>query len=178
MAVDASVHRITTAEYERMLASGALEDVCVELLDGLLVDVSPQGEVHARVIRRVMAALAPRMDLLRVQMPLAVGEGWVPEPDVALVDHPADPGERPTTALLAVEVAVSAQAEARRKAAAYARAGIPRFWLVDVPAAVVFEYSEPRGGEYARIVTLSGSDVLDPAVAGIEPTTVGELLRI
>jgi Uma2 family endonuclease len=43
VAIEASVHRLTTDEYERMVASGALEDVRVELLDGLLVDMRPQG---------------------------------------------------------------------------------------------------------------------------------------
>jgi Uma2 family endonuclease len=176
MAVDARVHRITTAQYERIVTAGALDDARVELLDGLLVDVSPQGELHARVIRRLMEMFVARMDLLRVQMPLAVTEGWVPEPDVALVEHDEDPDLRPTTALIVVEVAISSQEEARRKAPAYASARIPRYWLVDVPAGIVIEYTQPRGGRYGCVARLRGADTLDAGVAGVDATTVDRLL--
>jgi Uma2 family endonuclease len=81
MAIHERVHRISTAEYERMVDSGALADVRVELLDGLLVDMSPQGERHARVIQRLMRLCNARMEMLRVQMPLSIAEGWMPEPD-------------------------------------------------------------------------------------------------
>src|SRR5205823_8361809 len=103
MVTEAHAHRISTDEYTRMVSSGALDEVGVELLDGLLVDVSPQGERHARVIQRLMQQFAPRIELLRVQMPLAIGEGWVPEPDVALAEPGPDPDRHPTSALLVVE---------------------------------------------------------------------------
>jgi Uma2 family endonuclease len=178
MAIEQSVHRISTAEYERMVDSGALEDMRVELLDGLLVDMSPQGEVHARVIQRVMRLCAARMDLLRVQMPLSVAEGWMPEPDVALAELDADPTRRPSTALLVVEVAVSSQAVDRRKARAYARAGVPRFWLVDLPAGVVLAHTEPTEDGYAAVARLVDADIIDARVDGVEATTVAELLTL
>lgn len=40
------IHRLSSAEYERMLDTGALDGLRVELLDGLLIDMSPQGERH------------------------------------------------------------------------------------------------------------------------------------
>jgi Uma2 family endonuclease len=178
MAIEESVHRISTAEYERMVDSGALEDMRVELLDGLLVDMTPQGEVHARVIQRVMRLCAARMDLLRVQMPLSVAEGWMPEPDVALAELDADPTRRPSTALLVVEVAVSSQAVDRRKALAYARAGVRRYWLVDLAAGVVLAHTEPTGRGYAVVARLVGDDVLDAGVDGVEVTTVAGLLTL
>jgi hypothetical protein len=49
MAIDADVHRFSTAEFERMVNSGVLEDLRVELLDGLLIDKAVQGEPHVRV---------------------------------------------------------------------------------------------------------------------------------
>lgn len=85
-----------------MVDAGALEGVSVELLDGLLVDASPQGEQHARVVQALMAVLSGQPRLLRIQMPLAVAEGWIPEPDVALAERHADPARHPATAMLAV----------------------------------------------------------------------------
>jgi len=178
MTIEETVHRISTVEYERMVESGALEDMRVELLDGLLVDMSPQGEVHARAINAVMRMCAARLDMLRVQMPLSVAEGWMPEPDVALAEMDADPTRRPSTALLVVEVAVSSQAVDRRKALAYARARVPRYWLVDLPAGVVVAHTEPTEDGYAVVARLAGDDLLDAGVDGVEVTTVAELLML
>ena len=178
LALEDRVHRLSTAEYERMVGAGALDELRVELLDGLLVDMSPQTEDHVEVIRRLMRLCAARMDLLRVQAPLSVAEGWVPEPDVALAEH--DPHRRghPSTALLVVEVAVSSQAVDRSKAAVYASAGIPRYWLVDLPARNVLEHTEPRPDGYARVVHLAGADALDAGVEGVATTTVAALLDL
>jgi Uma2 family endonuclease len=178
MAIEERVHRISTAEYDRMVNAGALAEMRVELLDGLLVDMTPQGEEHARVIQHVMRACAARMDLLRVQMPLSVAEGWMPEPDVALAEHDPDRTRRPSTALLVVEVSITSQAIDRRKALAYARAGIPRYWLVDLPAGEVLEHTEPGQDGYARVTRLTGDDVLDAGIDGVERTTVAKLLTM
>jgi Uma2 family endonuclease len=178
MAIEEHVHRLSSAEYERMVDSGALADVRVELLDGLLVDMTPQGEPHWRVIQRLMQLCADRMDLLRVQVPLSVAEGWVPEPDIALAEHDPDPTRRPSTASLVAEVSVTSQAIDRRKALAYARAGVPRYWLVDLPAGVVVAHTEPSDDGYKVVTRLEGDDVLDAGVDGVETTTVAALLMM
>lgn len=175
MALDVSVHRLSTAEYDRMVDAGVLVGLAVELLDGLLVDVSPQGEEHARLVQAVMAMFAGRLRLLRVQLPLDLADGWVPEPDVALAERDPDPRRHPSTALIAVEIAVSAHAEARRRAEVYARAGIPVHWLVDVPARTVVEHTEPSDAGYAALSELREADLLDARVEGVASWTVAEL---
>jgi Uma2 family endonuclease len=178
MAIDADVHRFSTAEFERMVNSGVLEDLRVELLDGLLIDKAVQGEPRVRVTQRLVRLFAARSELLRVQAPLAMTDGWVPEPDVALVEHSSDPTRWPTTALLAVEVSVSSRAIDRRKAFAYACGGIPRCWLIDLPGDIVLDHTEPGSDGYAIVRRLAGDDVLDAGVDGVETTTVAELLTL
>lgn len=170
------IHRLSSAEYERMLDTGALDGVRVELLDGLLIDMSPQGERHVRVIQQLMRVFASRLDLLRVQMPLALAEGWVPKPDVALAYPQDDPERHPATALIVVEVAVTSQAEDRRKSLAYARADVPRYWLVDLPSRVVHVYEGPGAEGYASVSARRGDDVLDAGVESIGTSTVAELV--
>jgi Uma2 family endonuclease len=178
MALEQHVHRLSTAEYDRVVGSGALDGLRVELLDGLLVDMTPQGERHARVIQRLMRLCRERMDVLRVQMPLAVADGWTPDPDLALAEHSPDPDRHPTTALLIVEVAVSSQAIDRRKATVYARAGVPRYWLVDLPARTVIEHTEPSADGYRVVAPLSGDARLDAGVPGVEVTSVSALFAL
>lgn len=175
MAIDEYVHRFTTAEYNRIVDTGAFDDLDVELLDGLLVDVTPQGEAHARLIQAFTVLLAARADLLHVQLPLSPEDGWVPEPDLALAERPG--GRHPTTALIVVEIAASSRAIDLRKAAVYARARIPRYWLVDVSNARVLEHTRPVDGRYEVVTVLAGADVLDAHVEGVPVATVSQMLR-
>lgn len=175
--VDDTVHRLRTDEYDRIVASGAFDGMRVELLGGLLFDMSPQGADHERVIHRLMLLLGRQLDLLRVQMPLDVAEGWMPEPDIALADYGAPGDPRPRTALFVAEVAVSSQQRDTRKALVYAHARIPVYWLVDLPAATVHVHTKPGPTGYASIVAMTGDDVLDAHVEGVAPTTVAALLQ-
>jgi len=117
---------------------------------------------------------AARLDILRIQGPLACADGWAPEPDVALAPW-EDRTRHPTTAALVVEVAVTAHAEARRKLLGYALAGVETVWVVDVPARAVDVLTQPTGTGYTATARLAGNDVLDPNVSGIEVFTVTEL---
>lgn len=168
------VHRLTSAEYDRMVASGALESVRVELVDGLLVDVTPPGPEHSAAIQALTRLFAGRADLLRVQLPLACAEGWRPEPDVALAE-PSGPTRHPPTAHLVVEVVVTARAEAERKLPGYALAAVPAVWLVDVPTRTAEVLTTPRSNGYADRASIRGEDPLDPAVSGIAPFSVRDL---
>jgi Uma2 family endonuclease len=175
--IETSAHRLSTDEYDRMVDSGALEGLRVELLGGLLVDMSPQGEDHALAIHQLMLLFAARLDVLRVQMPLAVADGWVPEPDVAIASYGAPGDPRPMTALFVAEVSVSSQALDVAKALVYARAAIPTYWIVDLPAGVVRVHAGPGRDGYASVADKRGDDVLDPGVEGVAPTTVAALLK-
>jgi len=168
------VHRITNDEYGRMVDSGALEGVRVELAEGLLVELSQQGGAHARMVQVLTRLLGGRLELLRVQLPLEVAEGWIPEPDIALAEH-EDHTKHPATALLVVEVAVSTHPYDLSKARVFAQAGIPAYWVVDVPGRQVLAHTEPRPSGYARTPTLDAPGVLDPGVSGIEAFSVGDL---
>jgi Uma2 family endonuclease len=165
---DPAVHRFTSAEYDALVASGALAEAKVELVDGLVLEVSPQSDEHAVVVRVLTRLLAHPEPLLAVQCPLKLMEGWRPEPDLALAELPRR--GRDTRAWLVVEVCVSAHREARAKLPGYRAAGVEQVWLVDVPARAV-EVHRPDGS--VRIAR--GDDVLDPEVEGVAPFRVAEV---
>lgn len=173
---DPAVHRLTSAEFDRIVASGALDDMRVELLDGLLIDAVGQGPQHAALLQAFNRWLGARLDLLRTQLPLACAEGWTPEPDLALAPD-LGPDAHPTTAFVVVEVMVSRHAEARRKLPGYALAEVPQVWLVDVPARSVHILTAPEGDIYARGATHTGDELLDPQVEGIAARSVGSLFE-
>jgi hypothetical protein len=84
MAVGEHIHRFSTDAYLQIVQSGSLARSHVELLDGLIVDVTAQGEHHVFAIQSLTARFSGSPWLLRVQMPLATSDGWVPEPDLAI----------------------------------------------------------------------------------------------
>ena len=76
----------------------------------------------------------------------------MPEPDLAVVlgreeDHIAT---HPTTALLAVEVAVTSLDLDREKAVLYAEANISEYWIVIGERKVVEVYTAPQDGIYTQ----------------------------
>jgi Uma2 family endonuclease len=160
--------------YSRFVASGVLEGIPVELLEGVLVGVSPHSPAHATVLRRLVRWLGEAPGWLQSQLPLEVPPDSVPEPDIALLAKEPPAGHHPQTGLLVVEVAVSSHAIDRGiKVELYGRAGVPFYWLVDVRARKVEVRSEPKAGGYGRCEIYGiGSRIPSPA-SGVEPVDVG-----
>jgi Uma2 family endonuclease len=173
-----SIHRFDTDTYNRMVATGALEGERVELLEGLLVAVSPHSPEHARIIQELTAHLSSARAWLRVQLPVEPRPGSESEPDLALMEQIPSPHRHPQTLLLAVEVAVSSHRRDREvKAPLYAGAGVPTYWLVDVPGRAVEVYRDPGPEGYRRCETYGvGATVPSPA-EGVPDLDVGELFE-
>jgi Uma2 family endonuclease len=159
------VRALTVAQLDAMVQASIVgEDDRVELIDGMLVEMSPQTESHAYAVRELTALAAPVADAaglrMLVQSPLDVGSAVSrPEPDLAIV--PRTPRDRhPTDALLVVEVAVSSQhVDLGRKAQVYAGAGIPEYWVLDVSERELVVHRTPRGERYESVRRLTPGEV-------------------
>jgi Uma2 family endonuclease len=169
------IRRLTVDETLRMVDAGILdEDEHVELLEGVLVEMSPQGPSHAErtamLADRLRSAYSGRARV-REEKPLVVGRYSLPEPDIAVVlgapgayesRHPDG-----NDTLLVVELALTSRAMDRRKAAIYAAAGIQVYWIVDLANRKLELRSAPEDGAYVvtrvlredETVTLPGLDV-------------------
>jgi Uma2 family endonuclease len=173
VAASPTLHRLAPELYDRMVDAGLLEGEPVELVDGLLVHVTPQGAEHAALVQRLTRHFATRAELLRVQLPLAV-PGGRPEPDVALA-HTASIREHPRTAALVVEVAVTSCADDLAKLPGYAAAEVGVVWLINVPARRVHVFEHPHERHYDTERVLAAGDALQAPVDGVPPLPVGEL---
>lgn len=180
--------RITRERYWRLVEEGVIDpDDRVELLDGVIVAMSPQSPAHAFVI----SALTQFLDNLvgpkafvRGQMPLDVGDESVPEPDLAVVPGTASDYVEchPTRALLVVEVAGrSLAADRLTKGRIYASGAVDEYWIVNLRDRCVEVHRSPveserrfadvrvvRAGETLHLVdfpgvTLAVDDLLPPA---------------
>lgn len=156
-----------------MVDAGLLEGEPVELVDGLLVHVTPQGAEHAALVQRLTRHFAARAELLRVQLPLAVPDGR-PEPDVALAQS-AGIHEHPRTAALVVEVAVTSWVDDLAKLPSYAAAEVGVVWLVNVPVRQVHVFERPHERHYDSERVLAADDTLHAPVDGVPPLPLSEL---
>jgi Uma2 family endonuclease len=154
-------------EYDRMVDLGLFGDERVELLAGMLVEMSPQGSRHAEAISRVSRVFF-RLDLdgraaVRIQLPLALGDLSEPEPDLAVVPAGDYAAAHPSTALLVVEVADSSiRKDQRLKGPLYAAHGLAEYWIVNLDEDVVEVRREPQAGAFARVTRHGRGESLSP----------------
>jgi Uma2 family endonuclease len=154
-----------------------------ELLDGAIYELAPEGDPHARTRSGLYLYLSHRLDLAvytpwsEISFP---APGWAdgPRPDVFVSRGPSLVGgkfaERPKAddIALVIEVSSSSRPKDERRAALYARLGIPEYWLVDLVSASVVAYAKPAGsgtsaayGSLRRCVR--GETIVSSSVAGL-----------
>jgi Uma2 family endonuclease len=163
------VRRWKRREYEKLVEEGFFHpDERLELIAGIIYEMTPQSSSHATGIRAVQRALESIFieDYdVRSQLPLALGDDSEPEPDVAIV-----PGSwqdyshsHPTSAVLIVEVADSSLLHDRkRKAGLYALAGIPEYWIDNLVDRCLEVYRKPQAGKYTSRTILREGDTVSP----------------
>lgn len=151
----------TVAEYHRLIEAGFLtEQDRVELLFGQILPMTPVGKFHASTVDKT-AFLCRKLDeesyIIRVQNPITdVLTASEPEPDICILrfrpDFYSEAHPIGSDILLVIEVADSSLEHDRTvKAAAYAAAGIPEYWILNIPAVQLEQHLLPREGEYQEI---------------------------
>jgi Uma2 family endonuclease len=176
---DLAPRPFSVADYQRMVDTGILaSDERVELLEGVIVRMSPQNDPHAFAIEELNDSLVRQVAgryRVRPQLPLVLGKFSQPEPDLAIVPRKGRGGRgegHPKAALLVVEVAGedSLPKDRLTKGRIYAQAGIPEYWILDLKGRVLEVYRTPdrRTGVYRHKTVLAIGDVARPtAVAGV-----------
>jgi Uma2 family endonuclease len=147
---------LTREQFGILVAAGAYEDQRVELIEGIVVDMAPQGPEHGFVVRRLNTRLVARLTVafgdryeVSPQVPLAATPLSEPEPDLYVIDAAeSTPLSHPSTAHLVIEVASTSQRkDLGIKARIYAAAGVPRYWVVDLAAERVVVHTDPLPGD-------------------------------
>lgn len=148
----------------------------VELIEGVIVTVSPQKNLHSFVKSELALRLGLR--LRELQLPLrAITEGTLelapdsaPDPDITITSDAAKDGYiAKETAALVIEVSdTSLSYDLETKAALYARSGVAEYWVVAVRTEKMHRHWTPDGGSYARIdVNLFGETWESATIPGL-----------
>jgi Uma2 family endonuclease len=167
---DLKAHRLTVDEVILLKEQGAFDHLPrMELLDGVLYEMSPQYSRHVLARNRLTfrlqnAILALGLPYEALSEPtIAISPVMCPEPDIIICTNPvADRFYAPEAVLLAVEVSFSTLAtdlDFKRKL--YAGAAIGEYWVVAGETGIIHQYWDPKDGDYAmRASIVIGDDVV------------------
>jgi Uma2 family endonuclease len=160
------LYRMTVEEYERLADAGVLKDRRVELINGWLVKkmtTKPSHVIAVDATREAIAGLLPPGWWLREEKPVRIPDFDEPEPDISVVRgsrneyrsrHPA-PGDIE----FLVEVSETSLSWDRAgKMSAYARAGVPTYWILNLIDRELEVYSRPTPGGYEKKQVLKPGD--------------------
>jgi Uma2 family endonuclease len=175
-------------EYYRLAELGLIPEKHVELIDGVIYEVSPHSFDHYWSIDNMadlLKELFGESYWVRQQGPCVHGEWSEPEPDVTVVrGNNRSFSDHPTTALLAVEISKSSLAFDRgKKASLYAAMGVPDYWIVDlehrqllVLRQPVADASVPFGHRYSQVESVPADGFVSPLEMPQAKVAVAQML--
>jgi Uma2 family endonuclease len=166
--------KLSISEYHRMIAAGILqEDDRIELIEGELINMAPIGFQHSGLTNSLIEILGyptRGLAIASVQNPIGIGSMSEPQPDFALLKpHPdryISRLPRAEDTLLIVEIAdASLRYDREVKGPLYARAGIPEYWIVNIPERTIEVHQLPdrQSGRYTDIHIASAGSVAPSA---------------
>ncbi len=181
--------RWTRAQYYEMAELGYFAGKRVELIQGEILIMPPMDVPHFRVVNSVGNVLKAAFGteyFISNQCPLSLGLASDPEPDFAVIhgkveDYTVDTG-LPTTAALVVEASASTLAYDRtRKAALYAEAGIPEYWIINITERQLEVHRQPMliaegVFGYADIAMYTPETTVTPITRSTAQIAVADLL--
>ncbi len=157
--------------YHRAIQTGILDDQSVELLQGEIIAMSPEGEYHAYYNTEVadyLRLLLGAKAKIRDAKPITLPNDSEPIPDIAIVQplgalylehHPY-----PENILWLIEFAkTTLKKDLGMKKEIYATAGIPEYWVVNLQAVELHVFRDLFAGTYRQELTLTSGVIQAPS---------------
>ena len=179
---------LTVDEYRAMGCAGIIApDERVELIDGLIIPMSPIGDPHVDCVNsltylftsRLYTRDVPPQIVVSVQNPVRLNDYTEPEPDIVLIRPNKAGVPNAEDALLVVEVADTTLSFDRGvKLPRYAAAGIPEVWIVALEEDHIEVYRKPGlEGYEEKTVCVRGEAVTIEALPEAGAFAVDAMLR-
>ena len=176
MAMGRTITRWTVEDYHHMIDCGLLAGREVELIDGQIIDMSPERPIHRVTYRRSVKYLETQLGDLAVVFataPITLVNDGEPQPDICIAMPPESrydqrhPG--PDDIYWLIEASNSTLSyDVGEKAQMYARSGIQEYWVIDIPGQQLRVHREPNRGEYQSVVKHSTGRIAPLAFPHIE----------
>ena len=150
-----TIAKWSIAEYHKMIEAGILGDRNIQLINGELVEMSPEGVIHAAYggsiadyLREVLRGKA----WIREAHPITI-DNSEPEPDIAIVKLPKNKyfQNHPVASDLFCLIEISDTTlnyDLKQKKEIYAAANIPEYWVANVKEKKLVVFTQPNNGDY------------------------------
>ncbi len=167
--------KISLEQYHRMVEAGIWDDRQVELLNGIIVEMSPEGIPHASKRTKAQEYLTKLLGdtvQLRIAAPITLEDASEPEPDLAIVRRQDDQYDihhpYPADILWVIEYSqTSLEKDLGIKAEIYAAAEIAEYWIVNLNENKLVILREPVDGLYQSRQELTSGQLSPVAFADV-----------
>ena len=162
-----NTYKWTVDRYHQAVEAGVFDDLPLELLNGELVEMSPEGIPHASLSSDAgdyLRELLGKRAKIREGKPITLPNNSEPEPDIAIVEpdsaiyrlhHPY-----PENIFWVVEYSNSSlQKDLDIKSKVYAAANILEYWVINLKKMELIVFCDPIDGEYRSRVTFTQGDI-------------------
>jgi Uma2 family endonuclease len=176
--------RFTLEQYHQMVDAGILDDCRVELLQGMIVEMSPEGIPHAskrtNAQEHLGKILGDRVQL-RIGAPITLPNGSEPEPDIAVVRRLEDGYSThhpyPEDIFWVIEYSnTSLEKDLGVKADIYASEGISEYWVTNLRKNILIVFRDPVNGKYHSRQEFSTGTISPLAFPDVAIEVVGLLV--
>ena len=153
-----TTYKWSVEEYHLMIDSGLLADKSVELLNGEIIEMSPEREEHSYTNDDVAELLREKLSgraKIRESHPITL-DNSEPEPDIAVVRLPktiyAQHHPYPQDIYWLIEVSnKTLSKDLTEKSITYARNGIIEYWVIDLVNQKLIVHTYPVNNSYSKI---------------------------
>ncbi|MBD1844287.1 Uma2 family endonuclease [Cyanobacteria bacterium FACHB-63] len=150
--------------YHQAVAAGVFEKVRVELLNGDLIEMSPEGVPHAGLsdsASRYLQRLLGDRAIVRVGHPITLANNSEPEPDLAIVEpledlYKTEHHPYPENIFWVIEFSNSSlQKDLEIKSRIYAEANLAEYWVVNLKTRELIVFRDSIDRQYRSQVSLT-----------------------
>jgi Uma2 family endonuclease len=178
----------SSESYQKLVGLDLFRDRRVELLEGEIIEMSPHNAPHANAIERLISSIFRTFGgifRVRIQLPINLGLSSVPEPDAAVIagEYENAPNH-PHGAVLVVEASdTSLDTDRNVKSQIYAQAGIPEYWICNIPDRQLEVHRRPEPDpkhpgkfHYAEVAIVPADGFVSPLAKPDARIAVADLL--
>ena len=165
-----TTYKWSISEWHNLVDTGVLDGKPVELLNGEIIEMSPEGIPHTYTNQSVSDYLRAKFKeqaLIRESHPITLDNSShsppfedkrasEPEPDIAVVRLPKtiykEHHPYAEDIYLLIEVSNSTlKTDLQVKAQIYARNGVIEYWIIDLVNKKVIVHTQPSGDSYSQV---------------------------
>jgi Uma2 family endonuclease len=180
-----ALYKWTLDRYHQVVEAGIFDDEPVELLNGEIVEMSPEGVPHSSSSDEAAEYLRIKLrDRAKVReaKPITLPNQSEPEPDIAIVRLPVETYRSHHPYLEDIFWLIeysdsSLTKDLEIKSKIYAAANILEYWVVNLRTRELVVFRDPVEGEYRSQVTLTSGTIVPLAFSDLQ-IEIGQLLSV